>query len=591
MASSLRDIPGANRRTSAFRRRRRSGPPPRSRTPILIDPRATLEDRGRRSRGRRPRRILRDDRRRIAPVDLLLGLSVLAILMFLGWQLWSATRVDVTISGIEDDGAITFAASEGLAIAIGVEPAGRLDNATLVLDGENLDRVAERVDTGFRWRSDKALTAGEHKLVLVVPRPVLPASRFVWDFTVDAVPPRIEVPQTVFDPVDIDDEVTIEGSVDTDATLTANGDEIAVGDDGRFELAFDRPPAGPVRLVATDRAGQTTIQEVYVPVQRPVTRGVHMSAISWATPELREPILELAEQGIINTVELDIKDEGGEVGWNTSVDLAHEIDAVRPYYDLEEAVRELKDRGLYVIGRVVAFRDPILAAAAWERGDHDWVLQDGTGQPLDAYGGFTNFMSAGVRDYNIDLAMEAVDLGVDEILWDYVRKPEEKAGVQMVIPGLAANDSVEVNVAAFLAEAHRPIREAGALQGASLFGIASLRPETVGQSVPLIAKTVDYIAPMVYPSLWVAGEHRVPDPPRMPFEIVTRSLADFREKAEGTGVQFVPWLQDFSYKVEYGAVEVRAQVAAVYGLDVESWLLWSPRVRYHADLLTAVEED
>ena len=37
-----------------------------------------------------------------------------------------------------------------------------------------------------------------------------------------------------------------------------------------------------------------------------------------------------------------------------------------------------------------------------------------------------------------------------------------------------------------------------------------------------MARNVDYIAPMVYPSLWVSGEYQVQDPPRMPYEIVTR---------------------------------------------------------------------
>jgi len=544
--------------------------------------------------GRRPRRgggrRYRGTRRRIAPVDLALGLAVAAIVVFLGWQLWSATRVDVDIVGVEHEGAITFAASSGLQVAIDVEPTGRLSNATLTLDGESLERIAERVDTGFRWRTDKALTAGVHRLVLTVPRPILPPARFVWEFLVDAVPPRIQVPATVLDPIGIDDPVAISGVVDTDATLTANGDEVAVDDDGRFTVEYERAPAGPIRLAAVDRAGQTTIQEVYVPMRRPVTRGVHMSAISWSTPELRDAVLDLADRGIINTIEIDIKDEGGEVGWDTKVSLAHDIGAVRRYFDLASAVEEMKERGLYVIGRVVAFRDPILAEGAWARGDHDWVLQGADGQPHPAYDrGFTNFMNSGVRKYNIDLALEAVDLGVDEILWDYVRRPEGSVA-EMRIPGLAANESIEANVASFLSDAHGRIREAGALQGASVFGIASLRPEAIGQSVPLIAKAVDYIAPMVYPSLWVKGEYRVADPPRMPYEIVLRSLEDFQRKSAGTGVPIVPWLQDFNYIIDYGHEQVRDQVAAAKALGIESWLLWSPRVRYHAGLLEPVRD-
>jgi hypothetical protein len=579
MASSLRDIPGANRRTSGLRRRRAVAPPVGP--PILFDPRASLYDRGGSNRGFGRRPALRDRRRRIAPVDLLLAFGVLAIVGFLGWQLWSSTRVRVDVDGIENDSAVTFDNSADLDVKIEVDPTGRLDASTLLLDGEDLSTIADRTKTGYHWKADKPLTAGAHTLTLTVPRPILPASRFVWHFTVDAVPPQIIVPKTLLDPVDVDDPVTITGTVDTDATLTANGDELDLDDDGAFEVEYERAPAGPIRLVATDKAGQETIKEIYVPIKRPMTRGVHMSAISWSQKDLREDVLRMADDGLINTVELDIKDEGGEVGWDTTVPLAKEIGAVKRYYDLEDAVKVLKARHLRVIGRVVAFRDPILARGAWAKGDHDWVLQDDKGQPLDAYGGFTNFMSAGVRKYNIDLAMEAVDLGVDEILWDYVRRPEEKAGVQAVIPGLGPNDSLEHAIAQFLIEAHQPIREAGALQGASVFGVATLHPETIGQRVPLIAKAVDYIAPMVYPSLWSPGMHHVSDPVHMPYDIVTRSLEDFQRQTHGTGVTIVPWLQDFSLGANYGADEVRAQIDAAAGLGIKGFLLWSPRVRYH----------
>ena len=92
---------------------------------------------------------------------------------------------------------------------------------------------------------------------------------------------------------------------------------------------------------------------------------------------------------------------------------------------------------------------------------------------------------------------------------------------------------------------------------------------------------------MVYPALFVAGEYRVPDPVHMPFTIVARSLSDFARKVKGTGIRLTPWLQDFSLGTPYGDAEVRQQVdaAASVGLTEGDWLLWSPRVRYHASAL------
>jgi hypothetical protein len=588
MASSLRDIPGANRRTSG--RRRRGGLPPRPGSPILFDPRASLYDGPRTGRGPRRQRPLHGGRRRVETVDLLLGAGVILIVGFLAWQLWSSTRVRVAVTGIEDKGAVTFERSQSLDVVIKVKPTGRLRGATLVLDGTDLATVAKTRHDGFEWKTDKPMTAGAHRLELTVPRPILPASHFTWDFVVDAVPPRINVPRTLLDPVSIHAPVTIQGTVDTDSTLTANGDEVELGDDGSFTVHYDSPPAGPIRLAATDRAGQTTQKDIFVPIKRPMTRGVHMSAISWRQKDLRDAVLALADRKVINSVEIDIKDEGGEVGWASTNPLAKKIGAVKHYFDLRDAVKQLKARHLRVIGRVVAFRDPILATAAWADGHKDWVLQDSNGNPLGDYGGFTNFMSPAVRKYNIDLALEAVDLGVDEILWDYVRRPEVKAGVTQVVPGLGPNQSVETGVAAFLADAHAPIRAAGALQGASVFGVATLHPETIGQRIPEIAKTVDYIAPMVYPSLWSSGMLHVADPPHDPYTIVTRSLEEFKKQTKGTGVTLVPWLQDFSYLATYGPAEVRAQVDATNQLGIKGFLLWSARVHYHADRLDPIKK-
>src|SRR4051812_4839306 len=226
MASNLRDIPGANRRASSFRRKRSAST--RSAPSILIDPRANLYDRGRPSRSpRRP--ALHDRRRRIKPVDLLLGSLVLVVVGFLGLKLWSATRVDVRITGVEDEGAITFAHSGTLAVHIKVEPTSKLQDATLTLDGADLAGIAKQRKDGFDWTPDKPLTAGMHHLRLTVPRPILPAAHFKWDFLVDAVPPQINVGSTLHAPVGIDDPVSIKGRVDTDATLTANGDEVTVG--------------------------------------------------------------------------------------------------------------------------------------------------------------------------------------------------------------------------------------------------------------------------------------------------------------------------------------------------------------------------
>ena len=57
-------------------------------------------------------------------------------------------------------------------------------------------------------------------------------------------------------------------------------------------------------------------------------RAVHMSADAWASSTLRNGVLQLIDERKINTVQLDLKDESGVVGW-PAVPFAKEIGAVR----------------------------------------------------------------------------------------------------------------------------------------------------------------------------------------------------------------------------------------------------------------------
>ena len=329
--------------------------------------------------------------------------------------------------------------------------------------------------------------------------------------------------------------------------------------------------------MATDPAGNISQREVVFAAEYPGAQGIHVSASAWAYEPLRQHVLSLVDAGVVSVVQLDLKDESGIVGYDSEVPLAHEVGAVQSEYDLSEAVELLHDRGVRVIGRVVAFRDQPLMQWAWSNGHGDWVVQTPTGQPHDSYGGFSNFAHPDVRRYNIDIALEGAAAGVDEILWDYVRRPEGDPN-GMVFPGLEG--SPEDGIVTFAAEAHAALREECVLQGFSVFGIAADRPWAVGQDITRLSRHADYLAPMLYPSHWVAGEYGVDSPNRQPYEIVAAALADFQEKSSGSGVTFVPWLQDFSLGHPYGPAEVRAQIDAAASVGVTNWLLWNAGVQY-----------
>lgn len=594
--SDLRSIPGVRAslepgRLSHSSRKRQFSPA------LLSDPRRTRGLPGSRrfrraSKGPKawtPRR----HRRSIPWSSLLIAAGFVALGAFIWVKFWDATRVDVTVTGIEDQAHLTLDEASALDVRIDI---AQLDleagvTPTLFFDSiaanEESYEVSER---GVRWRP-QPLDEGVHTLAMSIGRPLLDEAKFTWTFAVDGTPPVIEVvsPQPA---VPICSSATVTGRVETDlASFEVDGESYEVDEDGTFELAFDQPPIGPILLTAEDQAGNRAAAEIVIPVEYPSTQGIHVSAAAWGYTPLREHVLDMVDAGKVSAVQLDIKDEGGIVGYDTDVELAKEIGAARQEYELARAVDLLHSKGVRVVGRIVAFRDGPLARWAAENDKMGYVVQDRDGEMLSTYGGFTNVANPEVRQYNIDLAMEAVDRGVDDILWDYVRRPEGDID-GMVFPGMQIPDgtdprhTVNDNVVSFLAEAGKPLREECVYQGASLFGIAARNPDAVGQPVPGIARHVDYIAPMLYPSHWVRGEYRVEHPNAQPYDIVEKALADFQRKAAGSGVSFNLWVQDFSIGIPYGPEEVRAQIAAARDLGVDNWLLWNATVRYTPDAIT-----
>jgi peptidoglycan/xylan/chitin deacetylase (PgdA/CDA1 family) len=502
----------------------------------------------------------------------------------------------------------TFALGAELS-APGLDPQGPAANAAIGpatlpslkfsvgADQSLLDRVRWKIDgadvtgraymQGGRFVLDgNHLRDGSHRVQATAPGG-FPGSRATktWNIRVDTVGPTI-----AFDPPGVmipwGQPIVVAGTVEPGATLTADGRPVLVSD-GRFRLSWAQRPTGAVTLVATDPLRNATTRRIWISMQprRPKhpVRAVHVTFNAWADPALRKGVIDLIEQGRINAVELDLKDESGTVGWNAPVPLAHRIGAVEPIVDLPGAIVFLHHKGVRVIGRLVCFRDPIMAKTAWAAGRRDEVIQTPDGQRYGGYAGFTNFANPAVRQYQIAIAVAAAKAGIDDVLYDYVRRPDGPVST-MAFPGLKGTP--EESIASFLAETRAALKPYGTYLGASVFGVAATRPTEVAQNVPMMAPHVDYISAMVYPSHWAHGEYGVPDPNRQPHEIVQRSLEDFQRDLRGTGARLVPWLQDFTLgSPAYGPRQVQDEIRGARDAGVDEYLLWDPAVTYTATAL------
>jgi hypothetical protein len=228
--------------------------------------------------------------------------------------------------------------------------------------------------------------------------------------------------------------------------------------------------------------------------------------------------LDFALEAGLNSIVIDLKDELGRVIFDSNVPFTSEIFSRYVWIDLQKVIEEADARGLYVIGRIVSFKDPILYRydsnqyALWNRVEdaayavyRKKVLEDGSEENeliehwIDPY-------NPAVSEYLIDLAKDAVSFGVDEIQFDYIRFPSdgptsqlysryyfEQTGSLIDQP----QDKIDA-ITAFL----RKAREAIDIPiSVDLYGFNTwARMGFMGQDLESISHYVDVVCPMAYPS-------------------------------------------------------------------------------------------
>ncbi len=301
-------------------------------------------------------------------------------------------------------------------------------------------------------------------------------------------------------------------------------------------------------------------------------RGVHVTMALASLEGKFDEYLALTDEGL-NTIELDIKDENGEVGFVPSaVPLAKQVGAARPYYSPRKLAKAAHARGIYLIGRVVMFEDPHLS-----EGRPDLALQNPDGSVWHNAGGlgWTNPYDKRVWDYNVSIAEVAARAGFDEIQFDYVRFPTDGDVANVVFPRKLAKEPGWV-IAEFAHYASKRLRPLGVRVSTDVFGLAATRDLGIGQIPRRLGKQVDAVYPMVYPSHFGPGEFNLADPNAAPGDTVRYALSHFRRELRTGKAELIPWLQDFSYGRSYELSDVRAQIDAARQLGARGYLLWNP---------------
>lgn len=307
-------------------------------------------------------------------------------------------------------------------------------------------------------------------------------------------------------------------------------------------------------------------------------RGVHVTFSYASSRERWQKIISLVENTQLNTIQLDLKDESGYMGYASGVKLAQEIGAAKDILPIREMLADLRDRGIYSVARIVVSRDPVLA-----KNRPEYMVKTQNGAPLGG-GVWVNPRSKDVWKYNVDLAREAYELGFDEVQFDYIRFPEGKAAWSADYGQEDKRHRVEV-ITDFIRYAREELGWDKRLS-AAVFGFTGYAKDDlkIGQRPERLGPYLDYMSPMVYPSHYSPGNYGYANPNAHPYGVVDKSLEDFERLLETTGCKIRPWLQAFTLgPPRYGREEIRAQIEATEKHGINTWLLWNPGVHYKAE--------
>jgi hypothetical protein len=244
-----------------------------------------------------------------------------------------------------------------------------------------------------------------------------------------------------------------------------------------------------------------------------VVRSIYLNAYNARGESLKQHILFLKEHGF-NSIVVDLKDDWGRLTYDSRLPIPREIDAVHPVLDLDELIRQAHAAGIYVIGRMVVFKDKRVHLmeggkyAIWDsaRG-RPWAHLvpeereiDGKKETVLVQREFwTDPYSEFVWDYNIDIALELQERGIDEVQFDYIRFPSDgdlgTALYRYRRPGMLRTEAIESFIKKAGEKLSLPI-------SVDLYGFNSWyrMGNWIGQDIEMLSRYVDVICPMYYPS-------------------------------------------------------------------------------------------
>ncbi|OHD16357.1 MAG: hypothetical protein A2Y38_06215 [Spirochaetes bacterium GWB1_59_5] len=343
--------------------------------------------------------------------------------------------------------------------------------------------------------------------------------------------------------------------------------------------------------------------------------GIYLQTGFMVRPDSRATYDALMTDRGLDTVVVDLKDDNGRLRFEPIDPLVKAIGKTSNPLDVEGFVKEMKAKGRYLIARIVVFKDQRLfeysggAYAVWDsvtnapwRG-YEWEETEvPVAVPLGAppstaapatttvtervyYGEYwVDPYSEKVWEYNVAIAREIIARGFDEVQFDYIRFPTDGANLgDARYRWKDAGMDMESALMSFLSYARANIAAPISIDiyGANGWYRSGVR---TGQDVELLARYVDAICPMFYPShfeqTFMGFEPAVQRPYRI-YKLGTLRNSYIARKR----VVVRPYVQAFFLNVRYdrawySPAYVALEVDGIRDASNEGLLFWNNSGRY-----------
>lgn len=280
---------------------------------------------------------------------------------------------------------------------------------------------------------------------------------------------------------------------------------------------------------------------------------------------------KIVQDNKLNSIVIDMKDDYGLLRYDAKDPLVVEKGKITQYaVDLDHFIEEFKKDNVYLIARIVTFKDRNLASyakgkyAVWNyRTNEPWVgirgyeeiTDDLTGEvvgkePTYYDENWVDPYCPEVWEYNVAIAKELISRGFDEIQFDYIRFPTDGLNMnQISYRWRDKSMDKEGAIVSFLRYARENI---DAPIGIDIYGANGwYRSGTrTGQDVEMMAEYVDVIAPMFYPSHFEQNFLNYEPYPDRPYRIYF--YGTYRNTIMARNRAIVrPWVQAFYLNVSY----------------------------------------